>query len=99
MKPIEAGCKAVVINSLAGNNGKIVDVGSYLGDVVYHDITIDGFYHRIADNGKDFWSISPSLVTTTRQLSDYAPEHNLMRIDDPDIQESIESENGIEEFV
>lgn len=55
MKPIETGCLAVVIGAhVPSNNGKVVTVGKYIGDVAEFN----------APYKKDHWAIDIELTTT-----------------------------------
>lgn len=90
MKNLEPGCLAIVINSAAGNNGKVVTVGNYLGQI-YKDAKYN------------YWEISPKLegfaVKTGKSsgLLGHAPEHQLLRIDGYEEDETIEKEELIDE--
>ena len=68
-KPIEPGCKAVIVNSRAGNNGLVVRVIRYIGDV-------PGFGHTSR------WEISEYLKTDQHHYVNHAGEACLRRIDD-----------------
>jgi len=74
MRPIEAGCKAVVVNA-GRNNGKLVTVGIFIGEVV-------GFV------GRNRWSVDkPMKGKGTRTGKEKPPffhtqEHMLRRIDE-----------------
>lgn len=90
MRNLEPGCLAIVINSAAGNNGKVVTVGNYLG--------------QIYKNAKyNYWEISPKLecvCAETRRsvgLLNHTPEHQLLRIDGYEDNEIIEKEELVDE--
>jgi len=71
MRPIEAGCKAVIFGSSRGFNGIVVLVGDFVG----------GDYATPLIRHKDCWQI------TAESLSEYPSfnvisQQNLQRIDD-----------------
>lgn len=73
MLPIEEGCLAMVVRSAAGNAGKVVTVGRYIGKVPLYD-------------GYDRWSTEEPLrgVYTSGAGAEYvyhATQSQLMRID------------------
>ena len=78
MKPIETGCLAVVIGSVvAENNGKVVTVGRYLGDV-------EDFKQ------KSHWEISCKVMIDKGFYVKHAPQNLLLRIDgDPELDEEL----------
>ena len=90
MKNLEPGCLAVVINSAAGNNGKVVTVGNYLGQI----------FEKCLYN---YWEISPKLkgitirTMKTTELLGHAPEHQLLRIDVYEEDETVEKEELVDE--
>jgi len=74
---IEEGCLAIIQHSVAGNDGKCVTVGKFLGKV-------PGYI------GNTYWEIDrylPSRETDIRgniigsQTSNFTPEDQLLRID------------------
>ena len=71
MKPIEAGCLAIII--FGEDSGKIVTVGKYLGDIPFYD------------KFQDMWEIdiptSYSNPTEGSFYENFCPEQFLMRID------------------
>lgn len=79
LKPIESGCLAVIIRSKAGNEGKVVRVGNYLGKVV-------GF------GGVNRWEIDIILRTDKGNTCNHVQEAWLMRIDGEDFSHEIEEE-------
>jgi hypothetical protein len=78
LKPIETGCLAVVIKSIAGNAGKVVRVGNYIGQVEGFDLP-DHWETDIALN-----TLYPS--TGKRSLSKHCSAHILLRIDGGDFE-------------
>ena len=68
MEPIEEGCLAVIIRSYAGNAGKEVTVGKFIGGV-------PGFRHT------DIWEVDIFLDTIFGERVQHCPESNLLRID------------------
>jgi hypothetical protein len=74
---IEAGCKAITINSKHGRNGISVIVGRFIGSGYMHpsDLGID----------EDLWEISPPVkaayASGLEVMVSRVPEFNLMRID------------------
>jgi len=93
MKPIEEGCRAMIINSINGNNGKIVTVGSYAGQHPEFPYSVSLI---------SSWEISPSLIARYEESGrltkeSYAQEYNLMRIDG--FEESESSETKQKELV
>ncbi len=86
MKPLEPGCLAMIINSRIGNNGKVVTVGDFLGEVKTHV-------------GTDFWEVSPGILTNRGRISHFGHESQLMRIDDFDgeyVLERVKKLEGVE---
>jgi len=90
MKPIEAGCMAIVINSRAGNNGICLTVLEYIGEVAG--------YHR-----NDFWrtdTLTKGIHRITKEAgkSDYyMSEFQLMRIDGGEFETEQESKEKVNE--
>lgn len=74
---IEKGCLALIIRSAAGNEGKCVTVGDYLGEV----------YGYIGDGR---WEVDILLRNTSGNYCNHIPESFLMRIDG--LEENIEQE-------
>lgn len=83
MRPIEEGCLAIVIGSIIPeNNGLCVSVGKYLGDI-----------NHIRE--ERLWEVDRYLIYRVLHQGNpigfdkqnFCPEKNLMRIDDPDMQE------------
>ena len=68
---IEAGCKAVIVKSVAGHNGTIVTVIKRIG----HMEGLDGRYG-------DLWEIDTCLANGFGFKVNYAGERQLRRIDD-----------------
>ena len=68
MKPIEKGCQAIIINSKAGSDGKVVIVGDYLG-------VVGNFKYN------NHWEIDISIPSTFGNPSNHISEYKLMRID------------------
>ena len=93
LKPIEVGCKAMIINSVHGRNGKIVTVLEFIGESVpflCNDAAGELnkiIYHRA-------WRIDFLWINYLAHTQDVTPEHCLMRIDDPDLEEQISNEIG-----
>lgn len=81
LKPIEPGCLAVIIRSKAGNEGKVVRVGNYLGKVI-------GF------GGDNRWEIDITLKTNLEKLCNHVREEWLMRIDGEDFSHEVEEETN-----
>lgn len=71
---IEAGCKAVTVNSYAGNEGKIVRVLRKVSPRGY------GGMHYIRDG--DRWEIDLMLMTDKGVEINHLGERQLKRIDD-----------------
>ena len=68
-KAIERGCRAEIINSVAGNNGTIVTVGDYIGDV-------NGYFYG------DNWCVNKPMKNHINNDTCYfAPAYALRRID------------------
>jgi hypothetical protein len=68
-KPIEEGCRAVIVNSVAGNNGVIVTVGKFVGEVLGWE-------------GCKRWEIDKNLPAAHGSIATTMQEHQLERIDD-----------------
>jgi len=68
---IEAGCKAVIINSYAGNDGLIVNVIKHLGKVKYYS----------SEYG-DRWEIDATINDTDGIKHNHICVGQLKRIDD-----------------
>lgn len=81
MKQIETGCLAVVIGAhVPSNNGKVVTVGRYIGDVDWFDDAYD----------KDHWEINIALTTTKGVKIRQIPQCLLLRIDgEPELDEEV----------
>ena len=80
LKPIETGCLAMIIKSRAGNEGKVVTVGNFIGEVPW--------YH-----GKNRWEID-QLVKATNDRGDmkscnHVREDYMMRIDGEDFSHEV----------
>jgi hypothetical protein len=86
-KPIEEGCRAVVVNSKADNNGVIVHVGEFIGD----DDSF-GFPHN-----KRHWSIDREIMSTDGSIGSSIPECLLKRIDDDN--EELSSWEAVEKTI
>lgn len=75
MKPIEAGCRAMVVNTNNDNDGTIVLVGAFLGEL-----------NDMREN--NLWSVDkPMTVVSGHGKGNqvyHAPERCLQRIDDYD---------------
>ena len=85
-KPIEAGCRAMVIHSVAGNNGIVVTVIEYHPEIITN--------HKGAVYSIGSWLTDTALTCfggVNRNC--FVPEKQLMRIDDPDIQDQLEEES------
>ena len=85
MKPIEAGCKCVIVNSLAGNNGIIVKVIKCLGAPSL--FMVNGrMYQPICKS--DRWEVDTALRSIDSNTGKFirfhtdASESILQRIDD-----------------
>lgn len=72
---LEPGCRAVIVNSKAGNNGVIVTVLNYAADAN------EGLDNLAARNG-DRWYIDTEIMTTSGSKINHAGERVLKRIDD-----------------
>lgn len=91
LKPIEAGCLAVIIKAFVPeNNGKVVRVGKFLGD-----------NPPVADDAHmpfpRCWEIDTVIPTDTGYLVKCAPEYNLLRIDGEDFSDETETEEELTE--
>ena len=80
LKPIEAGCLAMIIKSRAGNEGKVVTVGRFIGKVP-----------RYA--GENRWEID-QMMKATNSLGDresccHVREDWMMRIDGEDFSQEV----------
>ena len=75
-KQIEPGCRARIVNSQAGNDGKIVTVLECVGDLV-------GFKTRFGPR----WRMDTQVLTTRGGDTDHMGEGQLQRIDDDEEQE------------
>ena len=65
---IEEGCLAVLIHSTAGNDGKFVTVGKFIGNV----------YGWVGDRR---WEIDRTVRGTWGDPCNHMQEHQLLRID------------------
>ena len=81
LKPIETGCLAMIIKSRAGNEGKIVRVGKFIGKVL-------GF------GGTRCWECDITLLTSNGTFCNHIREDWVMRIDGEDF--STEDEEILE---
>ena len=70
-KAITEGCRAVIVNSVAGNNGVIVIIG----------LRFNGFHNFCPSEG-DRWMINKSLPTFLGLKTNHMGENLLQRIDD-----------------
>ncbi len=83
-KPIEAGCKAMIITAdprRSEFSGKVVKVIKFIGCIEISGVDVP-----------NFWEINPINFCIPKNLRPMAPEKNLMRIDDDELQQQIESE-------
>ena len=83
MKPIEEGCLALIIHSVAGNSG-VVKVGKFIG--------MCGF-----DIGEDYWEVDRPMkcyyLNGSEAPASYTNrEINLMRIDGEEFKEELQQE-------
>ncbi len=69
MKRISAGCRAVIVNSVAGNAGILVTVGEFVGKV-------QGWV------GYDRWEVDKIVNGTYGDKACHIRERQLLRIDD-----------------
>ena len=69
MKPIEEGCRAVIVGSLAGNNGIEVTIGKFLGYIKGWD---------------DRWETDKILNGTRNDKNNSIRESQVRRIDNYD---------------
>lgn len=81
---IEEGCLAIVKNSRAGNDGKCVTVGKFIGEVAEYV-------------GLKRWEVDRAMKDTWGDCIYHVQEHQLMRIDGGgfdmlDIVEALDSE-------
>jgi len=77
MKPIEKGCKAVIVNTVHGVcDGKIVVVQDYLGELDFIHIGINRA-----------WLVDRGLKAMNGGVTSHVPEFMLLRIDDDDKEE------------
>lgn len=81
-KPIEKGCKAIVLSGFGG--GKFVDVGVFFGK-----------HPRFPVSGNDWWAAYPDGWEAPDTVDRACQERNMMRVDDDEIQSQIESESSI----
>jgi len=83
LKPIEVGCRAMIINAgTPENNNKIVTVLKCLGRMTALPSRKKGVV----------WKIDRLNLTLGGIMSDLIMEDRLMRIDDPDLKEEKEEE-------
>lgn len=85
-KPIEPGCKALIINLTLYLEKNKVTVGQRLTGIDYL--------------GNIVWEIDKKLIWVNSETKgvkclNICPEKNLMRIDGPDIQSQIEAEESV----
>ncbi|MCZ6897518.1 MAG: hypothetical protein O7D95_02265 [Betaproteobacteria bacterium] len=85
MKPIEAGCLALIIKSDAGNHG-VITVGKCLGVLSGRGCSRTHPLRILR------WEVNRVMKTTHGNDIYHLGEDQLLRLDDPDIQEEIESE-------
>lgn len=78
-KPIEEGCRALIIKSKCGNEWKEVDVVKYLGKVPMF-------------GGDDRWELKQQIKTRSGYATNTHRGSWMVRIDDDDIQKQIEAE-------
>jgi len=84
MKPIEPGCLAILINSKGSNNGLECQVKSFYGDSErYQDERVWRVDRKLPRYNK---------LGMLRGHDDLVPEHNLLRIDDPDLKKDQDTE-------
>lgn len=91
MKPIEPNCKAMMINSRAGNNGLIVTPIKYLGNAFNYPFN-------------DMWLLAekiPAITALTGEKGEaaYAGECQLMRIDSDGKDEELYTTTKIKERI
>ena len=67
---IEAGCKAVIVNSKAGNNGIVVTVLGVANENIYESYSCT------------IWNIDKCIITSLGRETNTIPELALKRIDD-----------------
>ena len=79
-KPIEPGCKAIVLTGIGF--GKRVDVGQFLGRSRCYPNQVES----------DIWEVEPDGWSLSNDVAREYREKRLMRIDDHDLQKQIESE-------
>lgn len=90
MKPIEEGCLAMIIRSVAGNDGKIVRVGKFVGEA-----PLSAWLR-----GNDNWEVDPPITASHGFVVSYVRECQLMRIDsDEESNEQFEAEEILEDDV
>lgn len=77
MKPIEPGCRAVIVNSLAGNQGLVVTV---IKHIAQSDCGV-GFHH--GEQGER-WEIDIMIASSLGLRINHVGENQLQRIDDYD---------------
>ena len=100
MKPIEPGCQAIIINSKYGNNGKSVQVIEATGRIhVVHNDTMWKIDKKIkcAVMNVDPNTGEPKFGNIF--FSDEVSEYYLMRIDDPDLEETQQSHEYVPDYV
>lgn len=74
MKPIEEGCRAVIVSSIIpSNNGKIVEIGKFIGGENGNNFV-----------GDDWWETDIGILTTHNRYINRVRECRLQRIDDYD---------------
>ena len=87
LKPIVKGCKAIIIHSQYGNDGKEVTVGECVGEIKFVD--------QVAKDKIIAWWIRPELPTNHGKRTNRIPEYQLMRIDGFDPSEELEEQDEL----
>lgn len=82
MKPIEEGCLAIIINSIAGNNGICVTVGKFIGELPDYEYP-------------DLWEVDKALKSidgwgVTYEGDRMCAERQLLRVDGEEFAEDKE---------
>lgn len=87
MKPLEPGCKAMIIGGRCKENiGKVVTVGQYLGD----------FFQEIALlRDRDIWEVDKNILFTNGDYQKMCSGKTMQRIDGNDTK-TIETKKELE---
>lgn len=90
-KPIEPGCRALIINSSYGNTGEVTALRLVRGDG--NRTTLSDGMCIVLKLDIVYWEVDRLLNTSKyKNHCPYISEVKLIRLDDPDIQKEIEAE-------